>query len=320
MIHQSTILDSMKLLVVFGATGTQGNSVIRHVQSDKVLSQTYSIRAVTRDSTSAQAKALGPNLDVVQADVNDRKSIEAALHGADAVFAMTTPSIGEDPVEEEFQRAKLIADVCVTSGVDHLIFSTLPSVNKLSDGKYTAVAPFDAKAKAEEYIRQLPLNSAFLSLATFFENLGNKVFAQSPKQQPNGTWAIRLPMPAETRSPWIAAKADVGKYVGAMLADRRTVGARALSGAVDMYSWTEIVGKISKYTGQEVVYEEISVEEFKQEQKVMPDVFADVLGFYKDPGYFGPDTERLVAEDSRVTLQPLTTLDEWLAAEARTLL
>jgi uncharacterized protein YbjT (DUF2867 family) len=43
-----------KILAVFGATGQQGNSIIIHVLNDAVLSQAYSIRAITRDVNSPQ--------------------------------------------------------------------------------------------------------------------------------------------------------------------------------------------------------------------------------------------------------------------------
>lgn len=47
-----------KVLTVFGATGVQGGSVIRAVLADPALSQTFKIRAVTRDVSQSSAKAL----------------------------------------------------------------------------------------------------------------------------------------------------------------------------------------------------------------------------------------------------------------------
>ncbi len=47
-----------KILTVFGATGNQGGSVIAAVLQDPVLSKTFKIRAVTRDSTKPAAKEL----------------------------------------------------------------------------------------------------------------------------------------------------------------------------------------------------------------------------------------------------------------------
>jgi uncharacterized protein YbjT (DUF2867 family) len=47
-----------KILTVFGATGVQGGSVIRAVLADPVLSQSFKIRAVTRDASKSSAKSL----------------------------------------------------------------------------------------------------------------------------------------------------------------------------------------------------------------------------------------------------------------------
>lgn len=139
-----------KTLVNFGATGQQGGSIISYVLSDPELSQQYSIRAITRDTNSEKAKELNNKVGVVQANVSDRASIEAALTGAHTVFAMTTPDMGPDALEVEYNKCKTIADVAVEKDLEYIIFSTLPSVETISGGKYTKVTPFDAKARAEQ--------------------------------------------------------------------------------------------------------------------------------------------------------------------------
>ena len=47
-----------KLLVVFGATGNQGGSVIESVLADPRAAKEYKIRGITRDPSKANAKAL----------------------------------------------------------------------------------------------------------------------------------------------------------------------------------------------------------------------------------------------------------------------
>ena len=47
-----------KIITVFGATGNQGGSVIKHVLADPTLSKEFKIRAITRDSSKPAAKAL----------------------------------------------------------------------------------------------------------------------------------------------------------------------------------------------------------------------------------------------------------------------
>lgn len=51
-------MTSKKILVVLGATGNQGGSVIDTILSDITLSKEFDIRAVTRDPTKLNAAAL----------------------------------------------------------------------------------------------------------------------------------------------------------------------------------------------------------------------------------------------------------------------
>ena len=47
-----------KILVVFGATGAQGGSIIRSVLSSPVASAEFKIRGITRDPSKPTAQAL----------------------------------------------------------------------------------------------------------------------------------------------------------------------------------------------------------------------------------------------------------------------
>ena len=51
-------MASKKLLVVFGATGNQGGSVIKSVLSDPKAAQEFKIRGITRDPSRPNAQAL----------------------------------------------------------------------------------------------------------------------------------------------------------------------------------------------------------------------------------------------------------------------
>ena len=51
-------MSTKKLLVVFGATGAQGGSVIKAVLKDPKAAGEFKIRGITRDPTKPNAKAL----------------------------------------------------------------------------------------------------------------------------------------------------------------------------------------------------------------------------------------------------------------------
>jgi len=51
-------MSSKKILVVFGATGKQGGSVIQSILGDPATASQFEIHAVTRDASKPAAKVL----------------------------------------------------------------------------------------------------------------------------------------------------------------------------------------------------------------------------------------------------------------------
>ena len=100
-----------KIVVVFGATGNQGGSVINALLSDPKTANEFKIRGITRDPSKANAKALEKRgVECVAGDVNDKESLRHAFEGAYAVFAMTNYWEKMD-AELEFEQGKGIADL-----------------------------------------------------------------------------------------------------------------------------------------------------------------------------------------------------------------
>ena len=302
-----------KLLAIFGATGQQGSSVINYVLNDAELSQKYKIRAITRDVNSDKAKQLKQKVEVVQGDMLDRTTLESALIGVHTIFAMTTPSYGPDALEIEYNCGKTIADVAVKKGVEYIIFSTLPSTREMSREKYTKITPFDAKAKVERYIRDLPIKSAFCSLGFFMENFHQGI---SPlRQTSDGVSVLARPNSPETQMPYIDAVGDTGKFVGAILAKPDQYQGKTFCAAQALYSWEEIPAVISKTTGKNVIYKQVSPEEFRKslpfESDDISDIFVEGFSCGEEFGYFGPDTKGLVAWAAENARGRLSTLEEY---------
>ena len=300
-----------KVLAVFGATGQQGGAVIDYVLNDAELSQVYKIRAITRDPSSKNAKRLGEKVEVVQADVSDRASLETALTGTHTIFAMNAPAFGPNALEIEYNSVKTIADVAVEKNVQFIIFSTLPSVKEMSGGKYTKITPFDAKAKAEQYIRGLPIKSAFYSPAFFMENFQHPNF-QAPQKAPDGTWVMARHMSPKTQLHYIDAVGDTGKFVGAILAEPDKFEGKTFCAASGLYSWEEVAAIMSEVGGKTIVYKQISLEEFRNSLQFEPDMFAEGFSCAEEYGYWGPASDKEAAWAAENARGGLTTLKEYL--------
>ena len=75
---------SSRPILVAGATGRQGGSVVRHL-----LERQLTVRAVVRDPQSERAKALArQGIETAQGDMDDLASLQKAMAGARGVYSV----------------------------------------------------------------------------------------------------------------------------------------------------------------------------------------------------------------------------------------
>ena len=80
-------MDQKLVVVVTGATGTQGGAVAR-----RLLERGHDVRAVTRSADSTKARELASaGATLIRASLEDTAALTKALDGATSLFAMTTP-------------------------------------------------------------------------------------------------------------------------------------------------------------------------------------------------------------------------------------
>lgn len=158
-----------QIIVVIGATGNQGASV---VDSFLPLASKWHIRAVTRQPNSPRAQILArKGCEVVKADTGDIASLVAAFKGAKVIFAVTdywapfwkTEGLdSEKPIrihchDEEIRHginmAKAAASPEVLESLTHYIWSCTSSPRKWSGGKYQEIYHFESKAAITEWIK-----------------------------------------------------------------------------------------------------------------------------------------------------------------------
>ncbi|KAJ7075321.1 hypothetical protein B0H15DRAFT_894311 [Mycena belliarum] len=186
-------MPSSRIISVFGATGLQGSSVVDALLKDG----SFTPRAITRNPESEAAMKLkARGVEVVKGDNADKSSLVEALRGSEAVFAVTFPAFldqtGKTP--DEVTQGKNIVDAAKEVGVQFFIFSSLPSIEKISGGKYKHVIHYDQKAIVEEYLKSSGLANASILLGGFLENFWTH---QMLKKTATG-FAISFPKYGET--------------------------------------------------------------------------------------------------------------------------
>ncbi len=154
-----------KQVLVFGATGNMGGATAR-----ELLRRGWRVRAVSRDPGSEKAAALASlGAEVVQGDMEDRASLEAAFDGIRRVFSVQNWTISG--TEGEIRQGKLVAEAAQSAGVEHLVYGSAGSGDP-----DTGVPHFDAKLVVEAYMRQLGLPFTIIRPVPFMELLSEKEF------------------------------------------------------------------------------------------------------------------------------------------------
>ncbi|KAI5888909.1 NAD(P)-binding protein [Schizophyllum commune H4-8] len=162
-----------RIATVFGATGQQGGSVINALLADGV----FTPRAVTRSTNSPAAKALeARGCEVVDADLGSKEAVRRAVEGAECVFGVTIPFT---PISE-IQQGTNMVDASKESGVKFFVWSSLPSVKEISNGKYTKVAHFDDKAEIQKYLKASGIPHANILTGFFLENFVSNMMPLKP--------------------------------------------------------------------------------------------------------------------------------------------
>jgi uncharacterized protein YbjT (DUF2867 family) len=116
-------MSSTTTYLLVGATGKQGGAVHHTLVSSPSFSSTSSIRFITRNPSSPAAqKLVSLGSTPVQADLNDKASLTAALQGVDRAFLVTDAGAGEE--KEEIQ-GRVFVDAAKAAGVKHLVFTSV---------------------------------------------------------------------------------------------------------------------------------------------------------------------------------------------------
>lgn len=284
--------EQEKLLVVVGATGTQGSAVVNSFLDRE---SPYKIRGLTRDVGSRKARSLiERGVEMVQANLNDLQSLQVAFAGANAIFAYTdfagavfsaeakellvsgkASSSTDAGGRVEIQQGKNIVDAAAAIGstLERFLWSTTPDVDKLSDGKYTGIREMQSKASVLKYIETHPgLEGKWSAImfGIFTENIvrfpeiyGWTKRLKTPLKAAT-EYAMRLPVKPAASIPWIDMRRDAGSWVATLLGLPTGTILEAVSGYLN---FDEVAAVLTEALKTKVEVEEISIEEYAHEDK-----------------------------------------------------
>ena len=235
-----------RIILVTGATGNQGGAIARHLlQRGK-----FKVRAMVRDKNKPAAQALQQaGAELVQADFNDRSSLDRALQGVYGVFSIQD---FRDGAETEVRQGSAIADAAKAAGIQHFVYSSVGSAER-----NTGIPHFDSKFQVEEYIRSIELPYTILRPVFFFYNYNGM-----RSMVDNGT--LFQPLSPDTKLQQLSEE-DYGKMVVEVFERPADFMNRAIEVASVEMTMPEVAAALSRVLGKPVNYQQIPFEAFEQQ-------------------------------------------------------
>lgn len=285
-----------KIIAVIGATGSQGKGVI-----DSILKNgTFKARAVTRNPENYTGKAE----EVVKGDLKDLASLTEAFKNAHGVFVVTNFWEGAD----EIAQGKIAIQAAKDAGINHFIWSTLPNVEKISNGKFD-VPHFTGKAKVDELVKKAGFKYyTFVQPPFYYQNFSGMLGAQ-PKQDGSTGWT--LPIDPTKKVIHMSDIADLGKVVvGAFLSPEKVGQGSYLALATELNSFNDVLEKY-KANGKVYSFTQVPGDMFSTFFEGAKEI-SEMMAYFENFSYMGPDSEINIQQANAVSTESFKSLDEWI--------
>ncbi|WNC10504.1 NmrA/HSCARG family protein [Pseudomonas coleopterorum] len=298
----STSIDSPVL--VMGATGKQGGSVIR-----ALLRAGRSVRAFVRDPSSDAAQALAvQGVEVVKGEFTDTASLDAALTGVDGVFSVQMGSQPSDPHTEVLAGEALVqaahranVRVIVHSSVaragDHGQFVDWKE-GRWEPSYWQNKAAVNEKVKAQGFRHWVILKPAMI----MEDIVPPQADLQFPSLRERGRFETAIA--ADTSIDWIAVE-DIGAFAAAAFDEPERFHGHEIDLAAESVTLPEVAAKIAQATGRPVSAVTLSKEEALS--RPYGELYFQAESWNNVEGY------RVDLEAVRSWGVPLTTLDQFIA-------
>src|SRR5229473_556233 len=282
--------NNEKLIAVIGATGQQGGGVVRALQA----SSQFKVRALTRNPGKHRELAA----EVVEADLNRPETLKAAFEGAPGIFLVTNFwEEGTDELKQAIAAVRAAKD----AGVKHFIWSTLPNVEAISDGKFH-VPHFTGKAKIDPIVKEAGfLHHTFVIAPFYYETL---VGALAPQKQADGSLGWALPLNPSVRCIHMGDIRELGDIVAGALAQPDQAGhGEYLPLVGDFLSFNEIVDTLNRQ-GHKFSFHQVPKDGFAGE-------VANTFAYFEAHTYLGSDSSDRIALANRIAGRQPTTFAAW---------
>jgi uncharacterized protein YbjT (DUF2867 family) len=260
----------------------------------------FKVRALTRNPEKHRSLAD----EVVKADLNRPETLKAAFEGAYGVFLVTNFwEEGTDEVKQATAAVRAAKD----AGVKHFVWSTLPDVEAISDGKFH-VPHFTGKARIDRIVKDAGFAHHTFVIAPFYYQGLLGVLA--PKQQADGSAGWALPLDPGVRGIHMGDITELGDLVAGAFAHPDQAGnGEYLPLVGDFMSFNEIVDTLNRQ-GHKFSFTQVPKEVFVTLFPGASEI-AETFRYFQAHTYLGSESHDRIALADKIAGGPPTRFATW---------
>ncbi|KAK0726154.1 hypothetical protein B0H67DRAFT_551525 [Lasiosphaeris hirsuta] len=246
-----------RTVLICGATGKQGGSVIRRLLAEKA---DFEILAVTRDASSASARKLSetsPKIKLVQGNLAKPDALfETAQKVASSpiwgVFSVQVPMGSDQGGVSELAQGKALVDSSITAGVKFFVYTSVDRGGESSPNNPTDVPHFISKHGIEQHLIESTRKAegkmewAILRPVAFMENFTDNFFGRVFVT----TWKLVI----KNKPLQLIATSDIGFFGAQAFLHPEQYNGRAISLAGDELTFDQLAAVVKRQTGRELQF------------------------------------------------------------------
>ena len=288
----------MSHILVYGATGSQGNPVAR-----KLLDEGHHVRVLTRKPEGAKALA-NAGAEILEGDLGDPESLRSASEGVDAVFLLV-PFFTENPTDGG-RYGKNAIDAAKEAGVKLLVWNASGEIPPGRSGN----PGFDSRIDLLEHLQESGVPYVVIQPTAYMENfLGPWTLSELAEAD---TYAY--PTPNTVKMQWVATD-DVAAFAVYALTHPELAPLNIKVAGPERLNGEEVAQRMSRALGRDITFRPMPAQEFGEKlDAVFPGMGEPAAqGYamaYENPEMFSSNVD-VDAALSKMPIE-LTPLETWV--------
>ncbi|HEY9878746.1 MAG TPA: NmrA family NAD(P)-binding protein [Leptolyngbyaceae cyanobacterium] len=237
--------ETVGKVLLIGVTGGTGSNAVKGFLEQNVTD----LRAITRKldlGRPSLANLHSSGIELVEADLDDVSSLQAAFAGISAVYCHATAPDSAKPDPKEVERAERVAQAAKQASVKHFVYNSAGGADRNS-----GIRHIEQKHQVEQIFKQAGLPTTMLRACLFMEEFW-KQYTRPSILKGSFSFAVQPDRPLH-----LITTKDMGRVAAHVMKHRSRYVGQDIELAGDVLTPKQMAEAFSTAQGNSVVYKEI---------------------------------------------------------------